>query len=98
VQSVHCGKPDTLEFVISTEKGPLKFHRKSGFAEGFSDTIWYGSDHFSICRHLDGMRAIIQYRPPDDASYDGNIAGIQIRDDLPATKSPAEKETAPHNP
>jgi len=50
---------------------------------GFSDTLWYGRDHFSRCHHLEGLRAVVHYRPASDATYAGDIAEVEIRDDLP---------------
>jgi tetratricopeptide (TPR) repeat protein len=70
-------------FVLDHDGHSLTFHRKGGFATGFSDTIWYGADHFSVCHHLEGLRAVIHYRAPSDATYAGDIAEIEIRDDLP---------------
>lgn len=28
---------------------------------GYSVTLWYGTDHFKICHHLEGMHALIRY-------------------------------------
>jgi hypothetical protein len=61
---------------------PLTFRGKGLFPGGFSDTIWYGADHFNFCHHLEGMRAMVRYRPASDASYAGEIVEIDIRNDL----------------
>jgi len=92
VKSVNCADQGWA-FVLNHNGQSLTFHRKGAYVAGFSDTIWYGEDHFSLCHHLEGMRTVIRYRPPSDASYAGDIVDLGIRDDLPkvpdASKSPA---------
>jgi tetratricopeptide (TPR) repeat protein len=84
VKSLTCADKDQgWELVIDHDGHPLTFHRKGGFPAGYSDTIWYGADHFSLCHHLEGMRAVVRYRAPSDATYAGDVAEIEIRDDLP---------------
>ena len=63
VQSVRCGEPATWALVLSHDDQLLTFHRKGDFPTGFSDTIWYGEDHFTLCHHLESMRAIVRYHP-----------------------------------
>jgi len=72
-----------MAFVLNHDGQPLTFHRKGGFASGYSDTLWYGGDHFTLCHHLEGLRAVVRYRKPSDATYAGDVAEIEIRDDLP---------------
>lgn len=99
VQSIRCGEPEAWAFVLTHDNHPLTFHRKGGFETGFSDTIWYGGDHFSLCHHLEGVRAIVRYHPAAGASYAGDVAEIEIRDDLPSpVKSAAEQIAAPAKP
>ena len=84
VKSVTCAPGDQgMAFVLDQNGTAMTFHRKGGFTAGFSDTIWYGSDHFSLCHHLEGMRAIVHYRAPADATYAGDAVEFEIRDDLP---------------
>lgn len=99
VQSVTCaapGQPWTL--VLSHDGKPMTFHTKGFFGFGFSDTLWWGEDHFSTCRHFEGKRAIVQYRPPadakDDAAYAGDVVEIGVRDDLPTNPVAATSESA----
>ncbi len=83
VKSVTCAPQEQgWAFVLDQGGQLLTFHRKGGFAAGFSDTIWYGTDHFSLCHHLEGMRAIVHYHAPADASYAGDAVEFEIRDDL----------------
>jgi Tfp pilus assembly protein PilF len=90
VKSVSCADQDQgWAFVLNHGGQPLTFHRKGGFVSGYSDTIWYGTDHFSLCHHLEGLRAVIRYTKPADATYAGDVAEIEIRDDLPEPFKPA---------
>lgn len=93
VRSMQCSKEDKdYELVLDHDGTPLHFHRKGNYTAGFSDTVWYGADHFTLCHHLEGMRAVVHYRNPADNSYAGDIAEIEIRDDLPVQIS-AQKST-----
>jgi len=83
VKSVTCGEPQVWAFILNHNGQPLTFHRSGGFAAGYSDTLWYGGDHFSLCHHLDGLRAVIRYHKPANTTYAGDVAEIEIRDDLP---------------
>jgi hypothetical protein len=56
---------------------------KEPFTAGFSDTIWYGEDHFILCHHLQGMRAVIRYKASPVPAYTGDVSEIEIRDELP---------------
>jgi len=84
IRSVACGDQGQGSFVLDHNGQLLTFHRKAGeFESGFSDTIWYGADHFSLCHHLAGMRTVVRYHPPTDSTYAGDIVEMEIRDDLP---------------
>ncbi len=84
VKSVACADNDRDWALVLDQGGRfLTFHRKGGFDTGISDTIWYGADHFNMCHHLEGLRAIVYYHPAPDATYAGDIVAIEIRDDLP---------------
>ena len=72
----------TLELDRGDQK--LIFHGKS-FMSGFSDTLWNGADHFSICRHVEGMHAVVRYKPPTDNKYAGEVAELEFRQELATT-------------
>jgi hypothetical protein len=36
----------------------MVFKSKGPQMIGYSDTLWYGSDHFSLCHHVEGMHAV----------------------------------------
>lgn len=88
ILSTVCGSKDqSWTMVIRSDGHPLTFHSKGFFAFGFSDTLWYGEDHFSTCRHIDGLRAIVHYHPATNTSYTGDAIEIDVRDDLPPAKN-----------
>ena len=98
VKSARCS-PETqerqgLSLVLDAGGQLLTFHTKGPFGAGFSDTIWYGADHFSLCHHVEGLRAVVRYLKPSDASFAGDIAEIEIREDLP--QPPNTATTAGH--
>ena len=105
VKSVHCGRSAEQEeqkFTLVIEQGghELTFQPKGGFGVGYSDTLWWGRDHFSSCLHIEGIRAVVHYKPSSDAKYAGELARLDLRDDLPATKpQPKTNESsAPEKP
>jgi tetratricopeptide (TPR) repeat protein len=95
---VTCGSaPDTGKFTVtfvpdnSTDGKPQTFttdgHR---LMIGFSDTLWWGEDHFSACHHLGGHPAVIAYKTQD--GKDPQLVDLEVRDDLPDNK-PATSQT-----
>jgi hypothetical protein len=59
---------------------------------GFSDTLWFGTDHFSVCHHLDGLRAVVRYKQSPDTPSAGEWVELEVRQDLPA---PQEESSSP---
>ena len=87
--SATCTDKDRISaLVLDTGNHALTFRSKSEFMSGFSDTIWYGEDHFSLCHHLEGLHAVVRYKPPADGSYAGELAQLEIREELPAALGP----------
>jgi hypothetical protein len=84
VLSISCGQDtEGVAITIADKAGEKKtFHSTGGFSSGFSDTVWYGADHFSMCHHVEGMRAIIRYKPSEDKKFTGAIANVELRQDL----------------
>lgn len=60
----------------------LNFRSGKKFGVGFSDTLWYGEDHFSDCYHLDGMNALVRYLPSSDPNGEKEMQWLEIRDEL----------------
>lgn len=84
VQSANCGDKDHFGLTLQRGNESLTFRSKGAWMSGFSDTVWYGADHFSLCHHVEGMRAILRFKPPSDNSYAGDLAEVELREDLPA--------------
>ncbi len=82
VKSVAC---DEHNMTMTLEQGgqthAFRFQQAAG---GFSDTLWFGSDHFTPCYHTTGLRAVVQFKPAADKSYAGDVVFFGFRDDLPA--------------
>ena len=93
VKSVACGRAaesenEAQKYTLVIEQGgrELTFQPKGGFGVGYSDTLWWGRDHFSSCMHLAGIRAVVHYRPSSDSKLAGELARLDLRDDLPQAK------------
>jgi hypothetical protein len=99
IQAVSCEDKNKVEVKLQKGDEVLVFKSKGRQMVGFSDTLWYGEDHFSLCRHIVGMHAVVRYRPPVDTSYAGDWLSIELRDELPqpaqsaAAAAPAGKES-----
>ncbi len=94
IQSTNCGtKDEGLTIVLKDGNGTATFHSNHGFMTGFSDTLWYGADHFSMCHNLEGLRAIMRYKARDKNDAAGEPVEMEIRVDLP--KPPDAKTAAP---
>ena len=66
----------------------LSFHSGKKFGVGFSDTLWYGEDHFSDCSHIDGMNTLVRYTQSPDQNGDQEMQWLEIRDELIPTSVP----------
>lgn len=96
LKSVVCAdKEQDWALVLALRGQSMTFRRKGGFDVGFSDTIWYGGDHFNLCHHLDGMHIIVWYRPPTEPSYAGDVSEIEVRDELPQSLKREELSLKP---
>jgi tetratricopeptide (TPR) repeat protein len=89
VASVECkddGKERSLTMTVQSSGQAWTFRENAhGMKMGFSDTLWYGRDHFSLCHHVDGMRAIVKYKATSDKGYAGELYELQLRVDAPVT-------------
>jgi Tfp pilus assembly protein PilF len=82
IQSVHCEKSKPLQVLLRSGDQILSFHSGKKFGVGFSDTLWYGEDHFSDCRHIDGMNTLVRYTQSPDQNGDQEMQWLEIRDEL----------------
>ncbi len=80
------GQKQQWTLVLDRDGKEMAFHIDKGFFMfGFSDTLWWGENHASSCRHLDGLRAVVRYKPNTEMSYAGDIVELDVLDDLPAS-------------
>jgi hypothetical protein len=63
----------------------LRLTAADHFISGFSDTLWWGEDHFSLCHHLAGSSVVVAYKAGTK-----EVEDIEIRDDLPGGVKPGE--------
>ncbi len=89
IQSVACEKSRPTELILQNGGNTLKFHYAKAFGVGFSDTLWYGEDHFSECHHIEGMNAVVRYKPSPDSSGESEMRWLEIRDELIPNSLPA---------
>jgi tetratricopeptide (TPR) repeat protein len=101
LRSLSCGEKGKNEVTLQRGDDTMLFKSQGRQMIGYSDTLWYGSDHFSLCHHVEGMHAIIRYRPAVSKDYAGDWLSIELRDELPpepqqqAAKAPQPQAPAP---
>jgi len=88
VKSTTCDKMKLKEVVLQTNGKDQFFQVGKEFSGGFSDTLWYGEDHFSFCYHLPGMNALVRYKPAVDPTLPQELRGLEIRDEIIPTLAP----------
>lgn len=90
VAEVKCEEKKPLEMSLKTSDRVLHLATEEGksFRMGFEDTVWYGSDHFSLCHHVQGRQASVVYKPVGEDK--GFIEQIRIEDSFPVAVSEAK--------
>jgi tetratricopeptide (TPR) repeat protein len=96
LRSLSCGEKGKNEVTLQRGDDTMLFKSKGRQMIGYSDTLWYGSDHFSLCHHVEGMHAIIRYRPAVSKGYAGDWLSIELRDELPP--EPQQEAAKPQQP
>lgn len=82
VKSIVCEKSKPQQLVLQSGGKDMAFQAAKAHGVGFSDTLWYGEDHFNSCYHLDGMNAVVRYKPSADATVVPEFQWLEIRDEL----------------
>jgi hypothetical protein len=97
--SIVCGGKETgTSLVVQSPLGTQTFRSSGAHRIGFSDTLWFGTDHFTLCHHLEGLRAIVEYKPTTNKDLTGEWLGLELREDLPAISAEPAGPTAQHAP
>jgi Tfp pilus assembly protein PilF len=89
VKSISCERAKPLEVVLQIGDSNLSFRAGKINGYGFSDTLWYGTDHFNPCYHLEGMKAVVRYHPSTDQNGENELRWLEIRDELIPSSVPA---------
>jgi hypothetical protein len=93
LMSVVCGGKETgTSLVIQSPVGTQTFRSSGVHTIGYSDTLWFGTDHFTLCHHLEGLRAIVVYKPTTDKDFTGEWLELELREELPTISA---KEAVP---
>jgi tetratricopeptide (TPR) repeat protein len=80
VKSVTC---NGMAFAITLDvQGQAETFKANGFPVGFSDTLWVGADHFTPCFHVQGLQAMVRFKPAKDTSYTGDLIYAGFRDPI----------------
>lgn len=79
IGSLQCNENEKT-VTITIDGDSRTFRMDDRMTGGFSDTIWFGGDHFSYCHHTEGLRAAIQYSPSSNGKSSGNLLKIDIYD------------------
>lgn len=80
IAEVSCQKDEPMEIMLQSGDKTLTFHAGKVFSGRFSDSLWFGRDHFRYCYHLQGMKAIVRYRL--HARGQTELVSLEILDDL----------------
>lgn len=86
VKSITCEKSKPQQLVLQSGGKDLTFQSAKTHGVGFSDTLWYGADHFNSCYHLEGMSAVVRYKTPADPGAPTEFQWLEIRDELIASE------------
>jgi Tfp pilus assembly protein PilF len=81
VSSVSCDKSKSMELVLQSGDKKLVFYAGRDSGIGWSDTTWFGSDHFNACYHIEGMRAVVRFNP-SSSQQEREFRWLEIRDDV----------------
>ena len=79
----------------SAGSGPMTFKSGGRLMIGFSDTLWWGEDHFTACHHLGGHPALLAIMPSADGASSGELVDLEVRDDLPVSQPAAQASSKP---
>jgi tetratricopeptide (TPR) repeat protein len=89
LKAATCGDRTQWSLTIAQGDQFLSFRQAEKFRWGFSDTLWYGQNHISICHGLEGKRTIVFYKPGHAGDTNGEAVEVEVRNDLTAAPANA---------
>lgn len=95
VKSTVCpeeGRDRKVTLTMTRDGKDYVFHPSNGLMMGFSDTLWYGHDHFSTCHNLEGLRVVVRYKP-GDGTGPNDLLSMEIRVDVPTAPAKVDQAT-----
>lgn len=95
IRSLECLNSErSLRLVLDRADGSTSsFTATDKWGSGFSDTLWFGGDYFDHCHHVEGLRALVHYKPSSDSRSAGAIAELEFRDYLPEPAKKVQENT-----
>ena len=85
IEAVTCEKPGSsrnLRLLLVSDGKKQFFTAGKSFGVGWSDTVWFGSDHFDVCHRALGFPAVVRYKPSSDKSGENEMRWLEIRNPL----------------
>jgi tetratricopeptide (TPR) repeat protein len=82
LKAATCGDRRQWSLTITQGDQSPSFRQAEKFRWGFSDTLWYGQNHISICHGLEGKRTIVFYQPSHAGDANGDAVEVEVRNDL----------------
>ena len=80
---VACGEKGGTTVILRNAKGMETFRSAGPTMIGFPDTLWYGADHFNLCRHIDGMQDVVKYKDSQNKELTGEWHELELRQPVP---------------
>jgi hypothetical protein len=88
-------KQSKLTLLLQSKDQVMTFHMNPDGAKiGFSDTLWYGEDHFNLCHRVEGMRGMVRYKPSSATDYAGDFTELELRVDSPSSSPSLDQHAA----
>jgi tetratricopeptide (TPR) repeat protein len=80
LEAINCEKSKPVEIIVRSGDKTLKFNKPENVGVGLSDTLWYGSDHFSLCHHLEGMAVVARYKTDAHDPTQNELKWLEVRE------------------
>jgi len=78
VTSLTCRDKDRIMDVVIDGKPHTFRVNENQIRLGLADSVWYAPDHFNRCHHIDGLRAVIHYKPSSNSRITGDLVQFDV--------------------